>query len=133
MTPKCNNRVKNRTDITSNVTVQARIHQVAIAEILGLAVLNNELGERRRHGASLFPFHGIFVLLSSRARRGTDFVQDEERVISEEKDKSLAHRTCGTKNTWTRSAWKLAGKKDEWHIPHFFTDWDMAGSASFHL
>lgn len=87
------------TNITGNVTIQARKHKIAVRKLVRCAVLDNQLTELLGHGHGLLPFHGILVFLSRGTRRGADFVKDQIWVVSEKQDEALADRACCSEDT----------------------------------
>lgn len=80
---------EGHTDLASDVRVETAKDNIAILELLSLALSHDHLGDVA-HGRGLLPPHGILVLLAGGARRSADGVELQEGVLGEEEDEALA-------------------------------------------
>lgn len=87
------------TSLAGNIAVQSGEDKVTITELSGAALSQDQVAKVLRHRGCLLPAHSILVLLAGIAFRGTDGVQFEEGVISEEKNEALANGASGTEDT----------------------------------
>lgn len=82
-----------------DITVQSGEDDVAILEVLGLALPHDEIAELLGHGRGLLPLHCLPVRLASRARRSPDGMEHQEGMLCEQEDESLAHGARGAQDT----------------------------------
>ena len=94
----------SRTDFTGDVRVQAAEDDVAVGELAGLTLANDELADGT-HGGGLLPPHGILVLLAGGPGRGADGVEDEVRVLGEQQDEALADGARAAQDTCEGNDW----------------------------
>lgn len=80
---------EKRTNIASDIGIEAAKHHVAVGKLLRAALPHDHLGDVA-NGRGLLPPHGILVLLACGAGRGADCVQLEGRVALQEEDEALA-------------------------------------------
>ena len=93
-------RISQPTNFACDVAVQAREDQVTILELLGDALLHDQVSNALRERQRLLPLDGILVLLSCGALRGTDGVKHKVWVERQQEDEALANRARGTKHTY---------------------------------
>ena len=91
------------TSFARNIAVKSREDKIAVGKLLGPAIPQNKVAQSLRHGRALLPLHSIFVGLSGGTARGTDGLELKERVVCEQEDESLAHRSGGTEDTCLKS------------------------------
>lgn len=89
---------EGHTDLASDVRVETAEDNIAILELLSLALSHDHLGDVA-HGRGLLPPHGILVLLAGGARRGADGVELQEGVLGEEEDEALADGAGASEDT----------------------------------
>lgn len=85
------------TNLAGNVRVKTAEHNVAVAELRGLALADDEVGDGA-HGRGLLPPHGIAVFLASRAGRGADSDELEVWVLRQKQDETLADGAGAAEN-----------------------------------
>ena len=88
------------TSVLGDITVQTAEHDIdLILELLGAAVLENEIAQLLAHGQALLPLDCIAVLLPGVPGAGSHGGEGEVRVEGEEEDEALAYATSSTENT----------------------------------
>lgn len=90
---------EKRTNIASDIGIEAAKHHVAVGKLLRAALPHDHLGHVA-NGRGLLPPHGILVLLACGAGRGADCVQLEGRVALQQEDEALADGAGAAEDAW---------------------------------
>lgn len=92
------------TSVLCDIAVQTAEDDVDLVfELLGGAVLQNQVTQLLAHGQALLPLDGIAVLLAGAPRAGANGGKGEVRMEGEQKNETLSNTARGTKNTCSRA------------------------------
>lgn len=100
-------------NVTGDVAVEAAEDNVAVGELAGLAVANDQVADIGSDGLCLLPPDSIAVLLPGGSRRGTQAYELERRVLLEEQDEALADRTSAAEHTCSGVTVSSQGSSDD--------------------
>ena len=79
------------TNVSCNIRVQSGENDSTIGKVFWDAFLHDEGAHHCRNWRSLFPLHRLGIKFPGRSGGSTEGVDDEPRVVGEQRDESLAN------------------------------------------
>ena len=79
------------TDVTCNIRIQSGENDGTIGEFFWDTFLYDQRARHDRNWRSLFPLHRLGIEFSGRSGGSTEGVEDEPRVVGQQRDESLAN------------------------------------------